>query len=80
MFLCVYISKDIQFITMLETVKDLLKEVGGFVPKSEKEVEDFRLKLIDGLFKEILMEPIDILLSVNLSNQCIGTMVSTKNS
>ena len=31
---------------MLETVKDLLKEVGGFVPKSEKEVEDFRLKFL----------------------------------
>ena len=31
---------------MLETVKDLLHEVDSFIPKSEKEVEDFRLKFL----------------------------------
>ena len=31
---------------MLETVKDLLQEVDSFIPKSEKEVEDFRLKFL----------------------------------
>ena len=31
---------------MLETVKDLLQEVDIFTPKSEKEVEDFRLKFL----------------------------------
>ena len=31
---------------MLETVKDLLQEVESFIPKSEKEVEDFRLKFL----------------------------------
>jgi phenylalanyl-tRNA synthetase alpha chain len=31
---------------MLETVKDLLKEVDGFIPKSEREVEGFRLKFL----------------------------------
>ncbi len=31
---------------MLETVKGLLKEVKGFTPKSEKEVEVFRLKFL----------------------------------
>jgi len=31
---------------MLEIVKDLLQEVDSFIPKSEKEVEDFRLKFL----------------------------------
>ena len=31
---------------MLETVKYLLKEVDSFIPKSEKEVEEFRLKFL----------------------------------
>ena len=31
---------------MLETVKNLLKEVEIFSPKSEKEVEEFRLKFL----------------------------------
>ena len=31
---------------MLKTVKELLKEVDRFIPKSEKEVEDFRLKFL----------------------------------
>ena len=31
---------------MLETVKDLLQEVDSFIPKSEKEVEGFRLKFL----------------------------------
>ena len=31
---------------MLETVKGLLEEVRGFTPKSEKEVEVFRLKFL----------------------------------
>ena len=31
---------------MLETVKELLQEVNVFIPKSEKEVEDFRLKFL----------------------------------
>ena len=31
---------------MLETVKDLLKEVDRFIPKSEKEVEGFRLRFL----------------------------------
>ena len=31
---------------MLETVKDLLQEVDSFIPKSEKELEDFRLKFL----------------------------------
>ena len=31
---------------MLETVKDLLQEVDSFIPKSEREVEDFRLKFL----------------------------------
>jgi len=41
-----YTSKDIQFITMLETVKDLLQEVKEFSPNSEEEVEVFRLKFL----------------------------------
>ena len=31
---------------MLKNVKELLKEVENFIPKSEKEVEDFRLKFL----------------------------------
>jgi len=31
---------------MLEKVRGLLKEVGEFAPKSESEVEDFRLKFL----------------------------------
>jgi len=31
---------------MLEKVKDLLQEIEGFSPKSEKEVDDFRLKFL----------------------------------
>jgi phenylalanyl-tRNA synthetase alpha chain len=47
---------------MLETVKDLLQEVNSFIPKSESEVEDFRLKFLGkkgemnalfALFKEV---------------------------
>jgi phenylalanyl-tRNA synthetase alpha chain len=46
LFLCDWFGKDIQIITMLETVEVLLKEVEGFFPKSEKEVEAFRLKFL----------------------------------
>ena len=31
---------------MLEKVKELLQEVANFVPKSEKETEEFRLKFL----------------------------------
>ena len=36
----------IQIITMLEKVKELLQEVANFIPKSEKETEEFRLKFL----------------------------------
>ena len=46
MFLCNSFSKDIQIILMLKTVKNLLQEVADFTPKSEKEIEEFRLKFL----------------------------------
>ena len=39
MFLCISLSKDIQIITMLEKVKELLQEVEDFVPNSAIELE-----------------------------------------
>ena len=46
MFICVLLGKDIQIITMLETVRGLLQEVECFVPNSEIELESFRLSFL----------------------------------
>ena len=39
MFICNWFGKDIQFITMLKIVEELQKEVFGFCPKSEKDLD-----------------------------------------
>ena len=55
MFICVLLSKDIQIITMLEKVRGLLQEVEYFVPNSEIELEEFRLKFLGkkGILNEL---------------------------
>ena len=61
---------------MLEKVKDLLQEVETFVPKSEKEVEDFRLDFLGkkGCLNELFAAFKDV---PNESKKAFGKAINT---
>ena len=61
---------------MLDKVKDLLKEVGNFTPKSEKEVAEFRLSFLGkkGCLNELFAAFKDV---PNESRKAFGKAINT---